>query len=224
LKPPFIAPYEYYESFVRGFRPNETLVIAIPSKLEKDTGISELGIMFNKTFVGTASISKVLSLPDGVSEPEGEIHTIFEFVCVKYGSQSKVEPSGYINFMVSKEWLSSVGAEQSDVKLLKHNGKEWIEIPVELTGEDENYHYFKANLESFSIFSIVAEVEAVKITLTPTPTPIQVKTETSEPIESLEPQSIEITTPETVFSTEMIVTIAVIISATAVLLYVARRK
>jgi PGF-pre-PGF domain-containing protein len=221
LKPSFIAPYEYYESFVRSFRVNETVVIVIPAKLEEDTGISEIGASIDKIMLGTAAISKVRSLPEDMPAPEGNVFAYFEFVCTQYGTLNKVEPSGYLKFRVLKEWLRSVEAGQSDVKLLKYADK-WIEIPVELTGEDENYHYFKANLESFSIFSIVAEVKAV--TITPTSTPMQVKTEAPEPIETLESLSTEITTPAPAFSTEMIVTIAVIMSATAVLLYVARRK
>ncbi len=250
LKPPFIAAYEYYESFVRSFNANETLVIAIPIKLEQDIGVSEIGASINKSMLGNAAISKVKSLPEGMVPPEGKVYTYFEFVCTQYGTLNKVEASGYLKFRISKEWLSNEHSDIGCIKLLKHKSNKWIEIPIELVNTDGGYYYFLANLESFSIFSIVLEVTNVNITtptpnptpvltpiytLTPYSTPTQVTTTptttpASPPASSITPALTKI--PETTrtaqsasspIGTGMIVTAILLTFTTAVLLYILRK-
>ncbi len=44
-------------------------------------------------------------------------------------------------------------AEGKEVVLMKYNGS-WFELPTEKTGEDENYLYFSAEANSFSVFAI----------------------------------------------------------------------
>jgi hypothetical protein len=43
----------------------------------------------------------------------------------------------------------------NQIVLMKY-GSEWIELPTELIDEDEGYYYFKAEVESFSVFAIAA--------------------------------------------------------------------
>ena len=152
------APSEYYESFLEYFHANETKVISLTSELEDKTSIIEIGALENED-VGMVliTVSKTSSLPETVTEPEGNASIFFEITFVEYDTLTEIEPSGYIKYKLSKEWLTNNGAKPSDVLFLKWDGEKWIELPSEVTGEDDNYYYFKINLESFCIFAVIAE-------------------------------------------------------------------
>ena len=61
-----------------------------------------------------------------------------------------------INFRISKEWLRERNATPDLVTLSRYESR-WEDIPVELTGEDWNYYYFKAEIDSFSLFAITVK-------------------------------------------------------------------
>ncbi len=61
-----------------------------------------------------------------------------------------------VDFRVSKEWLSARNATPDLVTLSRYESG-WDDIPIELTGEDWNYYYFKAKIDSFSLFAITVK-------------------------------------------------------------------
>jgi len=156
LPPPLAAPSEFYESLIKYLRAYEPKIIVMTSDVIDKIGILEIQAVLEQTMSVSATVSKVSSLPSGVTEPEGNVLSFFEIVFTQYGTQTKVEPSGYFKHRVSKEWLSSIGAEASEVSFLKwDNG--WIELSSEIVDEDDDYYYFKVNLDSFSLFAVVAK-------------------------------------------------------------------
>jgi PGF-pre-PGF domain-containing protein len=160
------------------------VIIAIPSKLVELIGISEIEAVLDKSMSVSVAVSKA-SLPSGIPAPEGDVYVYFEIVFTEYGTSNVVEPSGYMNFRISKEWLSDVGADATDVIFLKWDG-EWIELPTELIDEDDDYFYFRVSLDSFSFFAIITEEKVslpISVSETPAPTEMVVPAEPAEPEE-----------------------------------------
>jgi len=223
LPPPLAAPSEFYTSLIKYLKANEPRVIAMTSDIIDKVGILEIQAVIQQTMSVSTTVSKVSSLPSGVTEPEGNVYSFFEIVFTQHGTQKKVEPSGYLKYRVSKEWLSSINAEPSDIKFLKwDNG--WIELSSEIVDEDDDYYYFKVNLDSFSLFAVVS---VKKVTTTPQ---IPEETETSVPEKTK-----EITTPTPITTTPTpapawwqqptgIAAIVIVIGAIIVLAYALRRK
>ena len=69
------------------------------------------------------------------------------YSCFKIEVNSSVDVE--ISFKVAKSWNKSV-------QLFKYSGK-WIEIPVELIGEDDYYYYYSAKLKSLSVFVVASK-------------------------------------------------------------------
>jgi len=223
LPPPLAAPSEFYTSLIKYLKANEPRVIAMTSDIINKVGILEIQAVIQQTMSVSTTVSRVSALPSGVTEPEGNVYSFFEIVFTQYGTQKKVEPSGYLKYRVSKEWLGSINAEPSDIKFLKwDNG--WIELSSEVLDEDDDYYYFKVNLDSFSLFAVVAVKK-----VTPTP---QIPEETETPVEE---KTKEITKPTPITTTPTptpawwqqptgIAAIVIIIVAIIVLAYALRRK
>uniref|UniRef100_A0A7J3M1L8 PGF-pre-PGF domain-containing protein n=1 Tax=Archaeoglobus fulgidus TaxID=2234 RepID=A0A7J3M1L8_ARCFL len=51
----------------------------------------------------------------------------------------------------------------------------WIKLDTRLTGKDENYNYYRAEVPGFSYFAVILESPTTP-TPTPTPTPIPIPT------------------------------------------------
>lgn len=171
ISPSLEASSEYRESLLEYFYANKEKTIEMTSSLKDKTGITEIGALVSETGMVSVTVSKVSSLPEGVPEPEGNTYVYFEIIFTKYGTQTKVEPSGYIKHRVSKEWLKNNNAEPSDIKFLKWDSSKWIELSSEVVGEDDSYYHFKVSLDSFCLFAVVVEAKAVTVTPTPTATP-----------------------------------------------------
>jgi len=146
------------------------VTIAITSEELLESGIIEIGVQLEDTKRVSVYVSKVSSLPSGISPPEGNIYAYIEIVFVEFGTTNKLEPSGYIKFKISKKWMESKGVKSSDIQFLKYSEDKWIELSGELIDEDSDYSYFKVNLESFSLFAVVAKSK-VSIPAIPPPTP-----------------------------------------------------
>jgi hypothetical protein len=62
-------------------------------------------------------------------------------------------------FGVQKEWLSEFEIAEERIVLLKYHDGRWSELPTWTSGRvDENYIYYSAEIESFSMFAIVAKI------------------------------------------------------------------
>ena len=219
LPPPLAAPSEFYASLIKYLRANEPRVIAMTSEIIDKVGILEIQATIQQTMSISATVFRVSALPSGVTEPEGDVYSFFEIVFTQRETQKKVEPSGYFKYRVSKEWLSSINAQINDIRFLKwDNG--WIELSSKVVDEDDDYYYFKVDIDSFSLFAVVAVKK-----VTPTP---QIPEETETPVEE---KTKEITTPITTTPAPAwwqqptsIAAIVIVIGAIIVLAYVLRRE
>ena len=137
----------------------------------KTVNVSEAGIKLNST-------EQVISIQPGETEviPSEEVVANLSITALTFQSEKPAEivisechiPPGVvyatfyrwfeieandsvkvrIDFRVPKDI-----AEGKEVALMKYNGS-WFELPTEKTGEDENYLYFSAEANSFSVFAI----------------------------------------------------------------------
>ncbi len=167
------APSEFISSLTKTISANVETEIPISSEMTERTGLLEMTVKLPETATVTVTISKVKELPAKVSAPPAEVYIFFEVKFTKYGTTEEVEPSGYIDFKVSKDWVESKGYTPAQVVLMKYNGG-WKELKTELVDEDENSYYYRAEVESFSIFAVAAK--PVKPTPTPTKTPVVIPT------------------------------------------------
>ncbi len=139
--------------------------VELPQAKAEATGVLAVSFKVPERMTLEVHVSKLKSLPAEVPEPPAKVYGILEITFRKYGTNIEVEPAGHIDFKVSKSWIAEKGYDPANVILMKyHEG--WKELKTELTGEDENNYYYRAETGSFSVFAI-----AVKAVITPTPTP-----------------------------------------------------
>ena len=167
--PPLEAPYETYVSYTETFKANEMKIITVTSKIADEIGLTEIGATLSKSMSISATVSKVSSLPPGVTAPNGKLNSFFEIVFTQFGTTNKVEPTGHFKHRISKEWLRKAGASPSDIQYLKFKDGKWIELPSQLVERDNDYYYFKVELNSFSLFAVIAKQKVFPSTTTPTP-------------------------------------------------------
>lgn len=61
---------------------------------------------------------------------------------------------GVVKFKVENSWITSNGFMDSDIKMLKWNGIEWITLVTEKKNSDETFTYYETMTTSFSPFAI----------------------------------------------------------------------
>jgi PGF-pre-PGF domain-containing protein len=221
---PLIAESEYSETFMKNLRPNQQIVIEMPSRLLSD-GIAEIGATYDSSMTVRVTVSKVASLPSTIIPPKGKVYSYFEIVFTDYFTSAKIEPSGYVKFRISKDWLKSGNAEKSDVKFLKWKDGKWVELSSKLIDEDDSYYYFKVELDSFSLFAVLAKEKISLPSIPSIPAPTLTATEgvVETPTATPTSKSTAPLKPVTPISTEIIIVIAVIIIVFAIVVYAAKR-
>lgn len=191
VSPPLEATAEMMTSESKVFEAGKEVKLSISGELAESTHILEVSAVVDETMTLTFTLSKA-KLPRDVSPPKGKVYSTFEIVFTKYGTTQKVEPRGSIKFRVSKAWAEQEGVSPSQIVLAKYaNG--WVEVETKFEGEDSEYYYFRANLDSFSLFAIVAKTEAVKTPTKETPTAITPTPTVVKTVETTTPQEIETT-------------------------------
>ena len=212
--PGVIATY----SEVRTVPANTPVKITLPVEKAEETGIVAITIKLPERMTIQVRVSKLVTLPSGVPAPAvAAVFAYLDISFIDYSTGEEVEPAGYIEFKVPKSWIAENGYDPSNVVLMKyHNG--WKELKTEMTGEDENYYYYKAETGSFSIFAIAVKAAAVPTTVT-TPVVTITPTVTTPVVVTTTP------TPAPGVSAELIagIVIAVVIVA-AIIAYALRRR
>jgi len=113
--------------------------------------------------VTTVRIS-VQQLPENTTNatavPDGAVYSYVQ-VSVTGVNASGIKNASF-SFKMSKEWLSANGLDSGNVHVQRYDTETgaWTDVPIELVNEDVDYYYFKATLDHFSIFAIIAMVEA----------------------------------------------------------------
>jgi PGF-pre-PGF domain-containing protein len=94
-----------------------------------------------------------------VSElPSGETYKSFN-VWVgnsEYATSKNIENS-VIDFRVEKAWLQEKGVERASIALNRYEENVWVQLPVNLAGEDDKYLYFTAATPGFASFAITGK-------------------------------------------------------------------
>jgi len=94
--------------------------------------------------------------------PEGEVYRSFNVWVgnAGYGNSDNILNAA-VEFKVEKSWMQENNIDQSSIVLYKYNdeSEEWTELPVTLTGEDEDYLYFTAETPGYYSFVITGEKE-----------------------------------------------------------------
>lgn len=128
--------------------------IEFPSNVVDATNVVTVVVRLPERMNLSVTMSKIKSLPPEIPEPPAEVYSYIELVFTEYATAREVKPTGHVEFRVSKDWMKD-RYNPNQIVLMKY-GSEWIELPTELIDEDEGYYYFKAEVESFSVFAIAA--------------------------------------------------------------------
>jgi len=152
----------------------------IPPTKAEAIGVLAVVVKVPEKMTLEVRVSKLKSLPAEVPKPPAtDVYGYIDITFRKYGTHVEVEPAGYIEFKVPKSWIAEKGYDPAKVVLMKyHEG--WKELKTEMTGEDENNYYYRAEIGSFSIFAIAVKTVA-PVTPTPTPTPTPTVTPVTTP-------------------------------------------
>ncbi len=83
---------------------------------------------------------------------------VYKYLNIWVGSLGFAIPrnlkEGVVKFKLENSWITTNGFTDSEIKMLKWNGIEWITLATEKKNNDEKFTYFEANTTSFSPFAI----------------------------------------------------------------------
>ncbi len=95
--------------------------------------------------------------PALVSEPRGIVYFFYAII------ETNIEPSDIssvtIQFQLPRSWIESSEVDENTIKLLKYSS-DWDNLPTTPIGGDEDYLYFEASMEEFSVFAATGEKRA----------------------------------------------------------------
>ncbi|MDO8725194.1 MAG: PGF-pre-PGF domain-containing protein [Candidatus Methanoperedens sp.] len=97
--------------------------------------------------------------------------TVYKNVNIWVGTSgfatSKNIKDAIIGFRIDNSWLTNNGISVSDVKLLKWDGTQWIQLETTVIGKQDSYTVFEGKTTSFSPFAISAKVSEIAPVKTP---------------------------------------------------------
>ncbi len=83
---------------------------------------------------------------------------VYKYLNIWVGSLGFAIPKnikeGVVKFKLENSWIASNGFTDSDIKMLKWNGVQWITLVTEKKNSDEKFTYYEAKTTSFSPFAI----------------------------------------------------------------------
>jgi len=77
-----------------------------------------------------------------------------------YATQNNIE-NPVLCFKVEKSWLQSKSIDQASITLNRYEDKNWVQLPVTLSEEDDTYLYFTAEVPGFSSFAITGKAKSL---------------------------------------------------------------
>ncbi|MCX9085725.1 MAG: PGF-pre-PGF domain-containing protein [Candidatus Methanoperedens sp.] len=143
------------------------------------TGNTSLGMI-------TASMEVLKNISTFVNvSPEG---LVYKNANIWVGTSGFATPKNIkealIKFRIDNAWMSTNGVSESDIVLMKWEGKSWIKLETKVSSKDDINTYFEGKTNAFSPFAIVAKTAAAPkptVTRTPIKTPKVTATETTTP-------------------------------------------
>ncbi|VVB85693.1 Cell surface glycoprotein [uncultured archaeon] len=112
-----------------------------------------------------------------------------------------------IRFRIENSWLESNKLAGSDVRMVKWDKTQWIQLETAERGKDGTYSYFEAGTNAFSPFAITA----LKVEEVPTATPEVTSSATANAPVETEVKPDEKSTMNLMFIVVMLVSIAVVV-------------
>ncbi|MCO5382284.1 MAG: PGF-pre-PGF domain-containing protein [Methanosarcina barkeri] len=117
------------------------------------------------TFRSTKTVGKTTTIVEELKNksslvsklPEGIVYKSFNTWVGNggYGTSQSIENAS-VNFKVNTSWVNENSINKSSILLNKYDdkNKEWVELPVNLTSEDDRFLHFTANVPGYSSFAI----------------------------------------------------------------------
>jgi PGF-pre-PGF domain-containing protein len=168
------------------------------------TGVTAIVVKLKRD----STIQAIISKPtDAKVELDYDVYRLFELEVSEYGKEiSKSIEEAYIHFRVEKRWLEEKGYSPDDIALMKFDGERWIRLQTEKVDESEGYVYYKAKVDSFSLFAIVSKKKMTSgVQTTPTKPKVEV---TTTPSVTESPMPKQTPSPVPAFEIVLIVTMA----------------
>ncbi|WP_440948435.1 PGF-pre-PGF domain-containing protein [Methanosarcina sp. T3] len=132
------------------FTKNATCIVYVGFDAKKTAG---------KTTTIVEELKNKSTLVSGL--PSGEVYK-FTNIWVGnsgYATEKNIE-TPVIGFKVEKAWMQEKGIDSSSIALSRYSDKAWEQLPVSLSGEDDEFTYFTAETSGFSFFAITGNVNA----------------------------------------------------------------
>ncbi|MEM3505859.1 MAG: PGF-pre-PGF domain-containing protein [Archaeoglobaceae archaeon] len=171
----------------------ERYEITMPSATQKDTNVLSIVVIPEENVNVRVRVEKLEKLPPGIPLPEGIVALILS---VELTLSKETGIKGEINFVLKRDEIRNLGFDPDEVlvALLRFDEKQmrWIKLDTRLTGKDENYNYYRAEVPSFSYFAVILESPKPTPTPIPTPTPTPTPMPTPTPTPPPMPPGIEI--------------------------------
>ncbi len=147
----------------------EPRIVKVWSTLEIGTNsmfITNIDVAFTELFFNTKTkfesltltVERKNSLPASYSFPD---KTAYQYLKVdKSGIKDSDMSNTIIKFRVKKLWLSDNNINESSISLLRYSSG-WKKQKTEMDFDDDVYHYYKSETDSFSYFAIVGEKKQI---------------------------------------------------------------
>jgi PGF-pre-PGF domain-containing protein len=117
------------------------------------------------TFRSTKTVGKTTTIVEELKNkssliskyPEGIVYRSFNIWVGNggYGNSKNIENSS-VNFKVNISWVQENNINRSSIILNTYDSvkKEWMKLPTNITGEDDKFLHFTANVPGYSFFAI----------------------------------------------------------------------
>ncbi|KKG09972.1 NosD domain-containing protein [Methanosarcina sp. 2.H.A.1B.4] len=119
-----------------------------------------LGLSFTSQQYSGNVIARIEVLGDGSSgeKPEGEVYQLMNILVgnERFESGSNINGAN-INFRVSKSWVEENNIDVSTITINRFQDEKWNALVTEMTYEDKEYYYFKAETPGFSRYAITGD-------------------------------------------------------------------
>ncbi len=128
------------------------------------TCVVYIGFDAKKTVGKTTTIVEELKDKSAlVSElPAGEVYKSFNVWVGNSGfATSKNIENPVICFKVEKSWMQNKSIDRASIALNRYEDKAWVQLPASLSGEDEEFLYFTAEVPGFSSFAITGKAKSL---------------------------------------------------------------
>ncbi len=121
-----------------------------------------LGVGFKSNGYSGMVIVRVEGADDEESgsdnNPKGKVYKQMKIFVGNERFEENID-QGYIEFRVPKSWAEENNIDPATIGLNRYHDEAWNPLSTEMTGEDEEFYYFRAETPGFSLYAITGEVK-----------------------------------------------------------------